>query len=333
MADVILTNGSFVGEGAALLAAFLWAAATLMFGKLGQQLSPLLLNIVKGGCAIAMMMITLVVQAQISPDLAMLPALPTASVIFLLLSGALGIGLGDTAYFSAINTLGARRALLLETLAPPISALLAWLFLSEQLSLGAVTGIAVTLLGVAWVVSERTPGTELQTTGSGLRVALLATFCQAAGAVLSRAALADTVVSPLWSSLIRLLAGLVFMVALALARSEYLVGAVKPTAISTATAADTTAKKRGWRNAVEMMMSPRLLGAIALTSFFATYLGIWLQQVALKYTATGIAQALLATSPLFVLPMAALLGERLSWRTVGGVVIALAGVCLLLSSS
>ncbi|MGB3669191.1 MAG: EamA family transporter, partial [Phormidesmis sp.] len=84
---------------------------------------------------------------------------------------------------------------------------------------------------------------------------------------------------------------------------------------------------------VEMMMSPRLLGAIALTSFFATYLGIWLQQVALKYTATGIAQALLATSPLFVLPMAALLGERLSWRTVGGVVIALAGVCLLLSSS
>ncbi len=313
MADMSMVSGSLVGEGAALLAAFLWAAATLMFGKLGRQLSPLLLNMVKGVCAIAMMMITLVVQAQISPNLAMLPSLPKASVIFLLLSGALGIGLGDTAYFSAINTLGARRALLLETLAPPIAALLAWLFLFEQLSLGAVIGIMVTLLGVAWVISERTPGTVLQPTGAGLRVALLATFCQAAGAVLSRAALADTVVSPLWSSLIRLLAGLVFMVVLGLARSEYLIG--------------------GWRKALEIIMMPRLLGAIALTSFFATYLGIWLQQIALKYTATGIAQALLATSPLFVLPMAALLGERLSWRAVGGVVIALSGVWLLLSNS
>ncbi|MEL6456276.1 MAG: EamA family transporter, partial [Cyanobacteria bacterium J06623_5] len=52
----------------------------------------------------------------------------------------------------------------------------------------------------------------------------------------------------------------------------------------------------------------------------------------LKYTAAGIAQALLATSPLFILPMAALLGERISQRAIWGVAAALAGVWLLLLS-
>jgi drug/metabolite transporter (DMT)-like permease len=58
----------------------------------------------------------------------------------LALSGVIGIGLGDTAYFAAINRLGPRRALLLETLAPPIAALLALVFLQEALSLRAWLG-------------------------------------------------------------------------------------------------------------------------------------------------------------------------------------------------
>ena len=40
-------------------------------------------------------------------------------------------------------------------------------------------------------------------------------------------------------------------------------------------------------------------------------------------------QALFATSPLFVLPIAARLGEQISFRAVMGVLVALAGVALL----
>jgi drug/metabolite transporter (DMT)-like permease len=68
-----------------------------------------------------------------------------------------------------------------------------------------------------------------------------------------------------------------------------------------------------------------------VTAFFSTYLAIWLQQVSLKFAATGIAQALSSTSPLFILPIAAAMGEKISPRAVLGVVIALAGVWLLLS--
>ncbi|EDX85167.1 Integral membrane protein DUF6 [Synechococcus sp. PCC 7335] len=319
----LLAGGSLIGEGAALLAAFLWATASLMFGRLGRQLSPLVLNLVKGVFALVLLLLTLLIQL----GGAAIPNLPWVSVCLLVLSGGLGIGLGDTAYFSAINALGARKALLLETLAPPMSTVLAWIFLSERLPLSAIAGIIITLLGIAWVISERVPGDPVPATKAGLQISLLATFCQATGAVLSRAALAETTVSPLWSSLIRLAAGLIFMAGLVAIRPQYL------EARSTVLRQPAKATRERWRSVWVALKSPRLLGGVAIASFFATYLGIWLQQIALKYTAAGIAQALLATSPLFVLPVAALLGEKISGRAILGVGVALCGVWLLLYSS
>jgi len=334
--DWVITDGSaFVGEAAALTAAFLWAAATLMFGKLGKQLAPLVLNIVKGLFAIAFLATTLAVQQMVSTSNFTL-SLPTDAAVLLLLSGAIGIGLGDTAYFSAINTLGARKALLLETLAPPVAAILAWIFLSEQLSITSVIGILLTLIGIAWVVSERVPGADHTKQGVGVKFALLAVFCQAAGAVLSRSALDGTVVAPLWSSLIRLFAGLVFMCVLAVIQPHQL-GDYQPIAASSVSSLEGPLKefdknkwRSRWHQSLTDLKTPSLLLGIAMASFLATYLGIWLQQIALKYTAAGIAQALLATSPLFVLPMSALLGDRISWRAAFGALIALLGVWVLL---
>jgi drug/metabolite transporter (DMT)-like permease len=79
--------------------------------------------------------------------------------------------------------------------------------------------------------------------------------------------------------------------------------------------------------------SPRFLGVVVGTAFAGTFLGIWLQQTALKFTATGIAQSLTATSPLFVLPIAWMVGERVSLRSVVGVLLALAGIWLLFAQS
>ena len=61
----------------------------------------------------------------------------------------------------------------------------------------------------------------------------------------------------------------------------------------------------------------------------ARYLAIWLQQISLQHTATGVAQTLFATSPVFVLPMVVLMGERVSLRAVCGALAAVAGIALL----
>ena len=291
------------GEAAALTAAFLWAVSTLLFGRLGKHLTPTLLNAAKGLLAIAMIALTLLFrQANLS-------GLTAVSVGVLLASGAIGIGLGDTAYFSALNYLGARRVLLMETLAPPLAAVLALIFLQEQLSALAWVGIGLTLLGVSWVISERVPVAD-QTpplTLPGILYGGLAALGQATGAVLSRFALADSLVDPLGSSLLRLLGGLVILLGLLRWRGP-IADQVRP------------------------LRSGRVLGGVAIAAFFGTYLAIWLQQTALKYAPTGIAQALTSTSPLFILPIAALLGDRITLRAVGGVLVALMGIWLLVGN-
>ena len=291
------------GEVAALTAAFLWALSTVIFGRLGKSLNPLVLNLAKVCVAIALIALTLLLQQNLQPQL------PGSAIFWLTLSGVVGSGLGDTAYFKSINHLGARRALLMESLAPPLTALIAWVFLQESLSAIAWGGILLTVGGVAWVISERVPASNqghlnLQT---GLMWSLLAQLGQASGAVMSRGALVDTDVDPLWSGLLRIAAGAVVLVVLISSRGQI-------------------------AQQLQPLRSRQLLPMLVLAAFLGTYLAIWLQQVAFKFTPAGIAQALLATSPLFVLPIAAGLGDRVTQRAVLGVLVAIGGIWLLIST-
>jgi len=290
----------FKGEFAALLAAFLWASASVVYSRLGQQISPLLLNFLKGAIALLLLALTAIATQNI------FPTLPLTPVLFLITSGIIGIGFGDTVFFSSLKYLGARRALLFETLAPPLAAIIALIFLQETLSLYAWLGIILTLLGVATVISERTSNQDLSVTNFkiGIGFGLGGAIAQAVGAVLSRAALTDFDLNPLWSTLIRLSAGTLALIPLLLSRRQHL-------------------------KLPSLQWSWRLVGIIFITAFASTYLGIWLQQISLKFAATGIAQTLSSTSPLFILPIAAFLKETITIRAILGVLIALSGIGLL----
>jgi drug/metabolite transporter (DMT)-like permease len=299
-----------MGELAALGGAFLWAVASVIYTRVGRAVGPAEMNLLKNVVALAMLGLTLLFVGQALPDAA------GPAVALLLLSGVVGIGLGDTAYFETLNAVGPRRALLLETLAPPLAALLALVFLGERLHPGAWLGIAVTVVGVIWVITERAPqagsGTAREAAAvaggrlrRGLLFGLLAALAQAGGAVLSRAAFLEADVSSLWSAFLRLAAGAVVL-------GPWL--------------ALTRCRVGGWlRQPGAAALGGRLLAAITL----GTYLALWLQQVSLKLTLAGVAQTLFATSPLFVLPFAAWQGERISLRAALGAGLALGGVALL----
>jgi drug/metabolite transporter (DMT)-like permease len=296
MSEIFL---QFRGEFAALSAALIWAIASVIYTRVGRQLSPLTLNFTKGWIAIALLILTFLITRQ------GIPALNPMGFSLLFLSGIVGIGFGDTAYFSALNCIGARRTLLFETLAPPLSALLALVFLHETLLPQAWLGIVLTISGVIWVILERVSETygnfrPLQ----GSLYGLLAALGQAGGAVLSRAALVNTEIDSFWSTLIRLLGG-------------------------TATLLVWILMQRQSSDVVKPFQSTRLFIVIAGTAFMSTYLGIVLQQTSLKFAATGIAQALSSTSPLFVIPIAWVMGDRISLRSVTGVLVAVIGVSLL----
>jgi drug/metabolite transporter (DMT)-like permease len=332
-----------LGELAALTAPFLWAGSSVIYSRLGQSITPLQLNFGKGIIAIALLLITLAWRSEPLADLRLF------SVILLLISGIIGIGLGDTAYFAALNHLGARRTLLLETLSPPIGAIFALIFIQEQLSFKDWCGSLLVLIGIAWVISERNPlgDGERNLQSMGIIWAILAAISQAAGAVMSRMALLQSQMSPLASTLIRLVGGTSIVLILLLLSSPFgrgnreqvtgKSGAYRASRKLVVSSPFTTSQEgeekdfgRGLNPCPQrQLLTLRSIGAIAIAAFGSTYLGIWLQQTALKFSPTGIAQTLLATSPLFILPLAALMGEKISSQAIGGVLIAVSGIFVL----
>jgi drug/metabolite transporter (DMT)-like permease len=289
----------FRGEIAALAAALIWAAASIVYTGVGRQITPLALNFTKGWIAIVLLILTLLLTGQ------SVPTIDFANVLLLFLSGAIGIGFGDTAYFNALNCIGARKTLLFETLAPPLSAVFALIFLREQISSSAWLGIGLTIAGVVWVILERTADRhENPQPIRGAIFGILAAIGQASGAVMSRSALVNSEIDSLWSTLIRLLGGTIALFVWLLLVQEV-------------------------HQIFKPIQNRRLFTVIAATGFVSTFLGILLQQTSLKFAATGIAQALSSTSPLFVIPLSRLLGDRVTMRSVIGVLIALFGVGLL----
>ncbi len=289
---------NFTGEIAALSAALLWAISSVIYTRLGLKIPPLQLNLYKGLMAIAMLTVTLFIQGEVFSEIS------ASTIALLFLSGIIGIGLGDTAFFTALNSLGARRTLLLETSAPPMGALLALILIGEQLTTNVWCGILLTLLGIAWVISEGNPVDRVSVSRQGIIWGISAAIAQASGAVISRFALIQSQITPLESSLIRLVGGTVIVLGL------LFFPVIK-------------------QNNIKWQLSWRSLGIIAIASFGSTYLGIWLQQTALKFAPTGIAQTFLATSPLFILPIVALQGEKISLRAILGAVISLGGIALM----
>ncbi len=290
--------GSLMALGSALL----WALAVLAFEQAGRRFTPWQLNLFKGASSLLLLSLTALVT-RTWPWHELTPL----SAVGLALSGLLGITLGDTAYFAALQRLGTRRTLLLGILSPPISAVLGWLFLGEVLPPLAWAGIVLTLGGVAWVIGQRQPEDGVTQVRAGVLYGLLAMVAQAIGALITRGLLSGSAISPLTSALMRLS---VSTVALALGWRLMAAGhqgGASPTLT--------------WRDeAVRMAF---------LGTFLGTYIAMLTYMSALKYAAVGIVQTLLTTSQLWGLGLAALRRERIPASAVAGALLATLGVVLL----
>lgn len=291
----------FAGEIAALSAAFIWAVATMIYARTGNRAPALFLNLVKGTIAVAMLSVTILVLGDAPPELT------TSQWLWLAASGVVGISIGDSAYFSAIRRVGPSQTLLVESLAPPLTGVLALFFLHEAIGFWAWTGIFLTMSGILWVVTEHHPQQKsLHLPGLGFET--LAALCQAAGMVMSRQVMVSTDITPLWAALIRLAAAsLVLWTVLPVLRPDIVLRRETWRAIGTA--------KNGW-------------AFFTLAVFLGTFLGIWLQQAALKLTGAAIAQTLISVSPLFALGLAVMCGQVVSRRSLVGALVTLAGVAL-----
>lgn len=293
-----------IGEIASLSAAILWAISSLIFVRLGREgIHPIVMNTLKGGIALVMMLITIALLfGHFIP-----PQLTTFDTVVLAISGLIGITIGDTFYFYALHEIGPRRTLLFSALVPPMTAIFAFFFLGEALTPTMFLGMSVTIVGIVWVLSEKHNEQETHIFAylkMGLLFAFISIFCQSAGNILTK--FSSSEISSLGISILRIGGALIGL-------SLFMTW------------------KGWWKKAVTPLQSSKTFSMVLVATILSTYLGIWLLNAGLKHTAnTGVAATLLSTSPIFILPLAAIVEkERISPRAILGSVIAVAGIAIL----
>lgn len=282
-----------------LLSAASWALGSILWRKLGDKISPVTMNLSKG--FIGSLLLGLCLLGAESVPLTPRP------LLFLAVSGVIGIAVGDTYFFKALMQLGPRLTSLLGTLYPVSIALAATALLGERLSPMGWSGILVTGVGVSWVLWERAPAEERHGNKPlGLWYALVAIACTTIAVLLAKVGVEE--MPAMEAALVRLLAGTFGLLLWGYA----------------------TRGLAGW---VAPLREGRLLVQVLGVVTIVVFGGFWLSLLALKHIDAAVAGTLNATSPLFILPLAKLLlKERTSLRAILGTALAVGGIGMLFVS-
>jgi uncharacterized membrane protein len=294
---------NFIGELAALFTSICWTGTSVLFAKASQQVGSAMVNRVRVILALLLLMIlnwTLFGEP--------LPVGAGADRwLWFGLSGAIGYALGDAFLFQAFICIGAQRSMLMMSLAPLMSAGLAWIFFAEALTGMQILGILVTLTGVSLVLLRRDINhtTQVCKAGQGMLFGLGAAAGQAVGYVLSKQGLSNGF-SPISGNTIRMLAAVLVLWSLALFQGK------------------------AGRTVQAMRANPRTLGILALAALTGPVLGASSSLFAVQFTEVGIASTLIALPPVFLLPVGWLVfKEKFDWGAVLGTLVAIGGVAIL----
>jgi drug/metabolite transporter (DMT)-like permease len=282
-----------VGMAAALGSAAAWAIGSILFKRLGEQLSPVAMTLAKGLASVLLLGLVMVFTGFT----------PWVGKTWLLLiaSGIVGIAIGDTFFFAALRRLSPHTLVILLMSGQVLTALLAVLLLGESLTPLKWGGIALVVLGIGIVIWEKS---QDRSSWQGIVLGLLAVACMSGSILLAKLALNETatVQETIQATALRMAAGTIGI---------GLFGWYS----------------RGLSRWTEPFRDRQLLRRFLLAVMVVTFGGFWLSLVAIRYVEVSIASTLNATEPLFILPLSALfLGERITRQALLGTAIAIAGI-------
>ncbi len=302
-----------LGEVCAVAAAVCWTVSSSTFAVASRRVGPSVTNHFRLWAALPV----LVALVALQQGRAWPGELGGERLGLLAASGVVGLVVGDLGYFVALARIGPRISSVVMT-TWPVFTLGFGLLSGNRPDLRMLVGVAATIAGVAIVLlrsresSRWNPDISLRQWWWGLAGALLGAFGQAAGVVLARAAMAPgddlpAGVDPLAATLVRMTAGVAAAQAVAFAQRRPLDG-------------------------LGVLRDRRaLLGALVGT-VFGPVLGIWMSMMATRHAADlGVASALMATTPLFMMPVAWFAyGARIGLLGLGGTLLAVGGAAAML---
>jgi drug/metabolite transporter (DMT)-like permease len=285
----------YLGEALSLLSAVLWALAVIFFRKSGEKVHPLALNTFKNLLATFLFIPTMWVFGE-----TLFHPAPVNTYILLLLSGVIGIGIGDTLLFASLNLLGAGLTGIVVCMYSPFIIMLALVFLNESMTLLQVSGAILIIAAVLIATLERE---KLKINRRNLFLAILyggiASAAMAVGIVMIKPILAR---SPLlWATEVRLIGGIIMLSLILLYHP-------------------------GWKKIVDSLISTKRWSYTISGSLIGAYMAMIIWLAGMKYTQASIASALNQTSTIFIFIFAAIiLKEPINLRRTLGIILAFSG--------
>jgi len=200
--------------------------------------------------------------------------------VILLLSGVIGIGLGDTFYLKSLNLIGTRKTLSIEALSPLIAAITGTLFIDDQLNIKAWMGILIVTGSLVKIISKKNylldKDSKLVINNNSIvkyAYALLSVLCAVIAALLSRYVLLKSDLTPIFTTEIRLLGSIIFLCLITKMKLKFFINKFD--------------RKEKNQFIVSVLMG--------------TNIGILLQQIVFQSLPLGIGWTLLSTSPIISL--------------------------------
>ena len=190
---------SYIGEIAALATAFCWSVTSYAFTNAARRVGALQVNIDRMVLA-SIMLISIVTIFGISLSLTF------NQISNLVISGILGLVLGDSFLFKSFQLIGARLGIIIMAAVPVLSTILAFFFLNEIISLLGMFGMLLTIAGILIVVLERKKPSESKTSISkiGIFYGFLGALGQASGLIFAKFAFQGGELNGFAASFIRL---------------------------------------------------------------------------------------------------------------------------------
>jgi DME family drug/metabolite transporter len=165
-----------IGELAALGAAICWTASAILYKEALSKAKPISANIMR---CVSTSIILVAFLTAIGKS-AILTSLPADAVVLACVSGIVGLGFGDTLYMVSLKRIGVARAVPITCTYPLFNLLWAVFLVREQVTLLAVLGAIMIILGI-WLLSQKK---ETQANGKKNKNLAIGVACSLATAVI-----------------------------------------------------------------------------------------------------------------------------------------------------
>ncbi len=272
-----------IGFFSAISAVLSWTFACSIWRRESRKLLPRQINIYKNVLA-SIFFLPVAIRINWLSD--------PFSIFFLIISGIVGISIGDTLYINSLKIIGTRKTLSFEALTPIIATILATLSINEIYPQKVWVGSFIVSFSLLMIVRQNTFQKEdsRETNILGIFCALGSVFCAVLAALMSRVILITSTLTPLETTEIRLLSASIFLFLFF--------------------------KKDFFDLLKNRSITRQSHSSLILSTLLGTNCGILFQQIVFKFLPIGIGWTLLSLSPIFALFISKREGDQINKLTI-----------------